>query len=350
MIISKYDLPSWLERRAYCEIVRADDGPTITVGWEPAIGSATATTGITGASAGYVSGQSSNPDAGPNTYYSGVALKDAYYRYKEGGGALVDGGYPNQALGFIENECFTASLVPSAISTTNIAALQAPTLNTKLTLANGTAGLGITVVPAGGLTVLNTGNFIPAGTLQIDAAPAWQGFGTSGAIQGWLGAAVGRAISLTSAANLAGITFVVQGYDLYGFPVTIHMAGPGAGLTVNSLKCLKWLVSITPLGTNAGTVSVGTADSYEMPLRSDYFHDMTIYWNEALITANAGYTACDTTSPATSTTGDVRGTYAVQSASDGVKRLAFYQRMGPARLNTSPPSLGMFGVPQYSGS
>ena len=343
-MIIKRDLLAWLERRAYCEIVRADDGPSITVGWEPPIGSATATTGITGASAGYISGQSSNPDAGPNTYYGGVALKDAYYRYKEGGGALVDGGYPNQVLGFISNDCFAASLIPSAISTTNIAALQAPTLNTKLTLVNGTAGLGITVVPAGGLTVLNTGNFIPAGTLQIDAAPSWTGFGTSGAIQGWAGAAVGRCISLTSASNLAGINFLVSGYDLYGWPMTQLITGPGAGLTVNSLKAFKWIASIVPSGTNAGTVSVGTADILEFPLRSDYWHDLTLYWNEALQTSNAGYIAAVTTSPSTNLLGSPRGTYALPSASDGVKRFALYQMLGPARLNNSPPSVGMFGV------
>lgn len=324
--------------------LKADDGPQVTKGWEAPYGTSAGTSSATGAPNPYISGQD-NPDAGPNVYYSGSGLKDPLWRFREGGGSLISTGYPNQALCFIENEAFAASLIPSAISTTNIAALQAPTNGTPLTLVNGTAGLGITVVPTGGFRVLNSQNLVPAGALQIDAAPSWTGFGTSGAIQGWAGAAVGRCVSLTSASNLAGINFLISGYDLYGFPQTQLIAGPGAGLTVNTLKAFKWISSIVPTGTNAGTVSVGTADIFEFPLRSDFFHDLLLYWNETLIIANTGYVASVTTAPSTNLLGSPRGTYAVQSASDGTKRLALYQRMGIARLNTTPPALGMLGVP-----
>ena len=122
------------------------------------------------------------------------------------------------------------------------------------------------------------------------------------------------------------------------------MVGPGAGLTVTSKKAFKWITSVVPSGTNAGTVSVGTADIFEFPLHGVAFHDTTIYWNEGLISANAGYTAPDATTPSTNLTGSPRGTYATQSASDGVKLLACYQRLGFSSLNSSPPSLGMFGV------
>ena len=321
--------------------VKADDGPAVTKGWEAPLGSSAGTSSATGAPNPYISGQSDNPDAGPNVYYDGVALKDAYYRFKEGGGSLIATGYPNQALGFIDNEVFTADLVPSAISVNNIAASQTMTAATPLTLV-AVAGAGITILAAP-FTVLNTGNVIPKGALQIDAAPAWQGFGTSGAIQGWTGAGVGRAISLTSVSSLVAITFLVKGWDLYGFPQTQLITGPGA-TTVNSLKAFKWIGSITPSATSASSVSVGTADIFEFPIRADKWNQVQVYWNSALITASTGFVAAVITSPSTNLLGSPRGTYAVADASDGTKSLQFYERMGPGRLNTTPPSLGMFGV------
>lgn len=324
--------------------LKADDGPAVTKGWEAPLGSSAGTSSATGAPNPYVSGQSDNPDAGPNVYYAGSLLKDAYYRFKEGGGSLLATGYPNQALGFVNNQQLTMAFVPSAIATANIAALQAPTLNTPLTLV-AVAGAGITLTAAA-ITVLNSSQVVPKGVLQIDAAPAWEGFGTSGAIQAWNGAAAGRCVSLTSVSNLSAINFTIRGYDIYGNPQTQTMAGPNNN-TVNSLKAWKWITSVTPSGTNAGTLSVGTADIFEFPLRELFFHDVLIYWNEALITANTGIVAADVTNPATALTGSTRGTYAVQSASDGTKELVVYQRLGVGSLKTSPPSLGMFGVTPF---
>ncbi len=324
--------------------IKADDGPAVTIGWEAPLGTAAGTSSATGAPNPFVSGQSENPDAGPNVYYAGVSVKDPLWRYREGGGALLATGYPNQVLGYLSNEIFAADFVPSAVSTTNIGAAHAPTANTKLTLVSASGG-GITVLVAP-LTVLNSQNVVPAGALQIDAAPSWFGFGTSGADQQWAGAAVGRCVSLTSSANLSGINFTLLGYDLYGFPFTSTIAGPNIN-TVNFPKAAKWVLSITPNGTSASTVSVGTSDTYEFPLKTSKFSQNTIFVDQTLITAPTGFTAAVTTSPATALTGDVRGTYAWQgTTSDGTKAMAIYQRLGPTRLSTSPPALGMLGQPQ----
>lgn len=340
MKINTADLFAWLERDRFCAIVSQNDGPQITTGQQPARGSATAVVGITGAPAGYQSGSADNPDAAPNVYFAFAALKDPLYLYKEGGGALVAGGYPNQIVGIQAGGYQSLDFTPSAIATANIAALQANTSGTPLNLTAG--GAGITVTSAA-LTVLNSQNVVPSGQRQIDGAPTWVGFSQSGAVQIWAGTACGRAVSLTSAANLSAITYTVRGYDLYGFPQTENITGPNVN-TVNGKKGWKWITSITPNATNASTVSVGTADIYEFPIRADKFAQVSITWNNAFITANTGFVAADTTNPATSTTGSVRGTYAVQSASDGTKQLQVEQFISPANLNANPQRNGIYGI------
>jgi hypothetical protein len=90
---------------------------------------------------------------------------------------------------------------------------------------------------------------------------------------------------------------------------------------------------------------VGTADIFGIGLLSTNWGCIDVTWNNQSITANTGYTVADQTSPATSTTGDVRGTYAVQSASDGTKRLTIYASPSLTGI-TSNPTTGLFGQPQ----
>ncbi len=321
--------------------VQASAGPLVTKGIEAALGSATATTGSTGAAAGYISG-SNNQDAGPNCIFAGNLFKDMRARYREGGGALQDGGYPNQAFGFVDHSLLTVDFVPSTITTANIAALQAPTSAVALTLV-AVSGAGITV-EAAAQTIIAMGRTIPTGALRIDAAPAWNPYGTSGAINGWTGGATGRAVSLTSAANLSAITFTIKGYSVWGSAMTQTIAGPNAN-TVNTTKAFKWISSVPPSATSGSTVSIGTADIFGLPILARRFSQLDIWYNETGITANTGFVTADVTSPATGTTGDTRGTYAVQSASDGVKRLVVTQRILPADIATLT---SVFGVPQFA--
>lgn len=319
--------------------VTAEDGPLITVGKEAARGSVTPS-GPTSAPQGYQSGNQ-NQDAAPNVFYAGFLYKDPLYRYLEGGGSLSSpGGYANQALGFQE---MTMDFVPSTISTVNIAAQQDTTEDTPLTLVSVT-GAGITVETAAQV-VLNSGAEVPAGVLRIDAAPAWTACGDSGAIKAWSSAAAGRMISLTAiaAGNLSDVNFLISGYDIYGRPQSEILVGPNNN-TVNSTKAYKWVASITPDATDAAELTIGTADRFEFPLRADRFPQVEIWWNDAQITAVTGFTAADTTSPATTSTDSPRGSYAVQTASDATKRLVVYQRLPIAQLITTPPATGMLGT------
>src|SRR6185312_3690541 len=153
-------------------------------------------------------------------------------------------------------------------------------------------------------------------------------------------AAIARNVRITSGGNDSGITFLVAGYDLYGYPQTEQITGANIGVA-SGKKAFKFITSITPSAAVASTASAGTGDVYGLPLLSSFWGDVDVVWNNACITANTGYTAADTTSPATATTGDVRGTYAVQSASDGTKRLMVY--VNPSINNLALGVPGLFG-------
>jgi hypothetical protein len=171
-----------------------------------------------------------------------------------------------------------------------------------------------------------------------------QPFGQSNSINLWNPQAIiSRAVSVTGSASSTGGNITINGYDIYGVPMSEVIAAPAGASTVNGKKAFKYISSVVPAFTDAHNYSVGTTDIYGFPLRSDNFGDVAINYNAAAITANTGYVAAVTTSPATTTTGDVRGTYALQSAADGSKRLVVRQFITPANM---PSVTGLFGVTQ----
>jgi hypothetical protein len=159
-----------------------------------------------------------------------------------------------------------------------------------------------------------------------------------------------RCLTVTSNnAGDTGWTMTVAGYDMWGQPQTEAIAVT-ANSTVTGVKAFKYVTSCTPSkgggGSTTGTLSVGTSDTIGFPLRSDFWEYAKIFYNGALVTASTGYTAAVGTSPATSTTGDSKGRYALQSAADGSKRLVVSLRVQPGAMiaanNLVPATL--FGV------
>jgi len=67
---------------------------------------------------------------------------------------------------------------------------------------------------------------------------------------------------------------------------------------------------------------------------------MLTAWDGAFVTTGT-FAAAVTTSPATTTTGDVRGTYLVPSASDGTKRLTLW-----VFVFDNDTQVGLYGVAQ----
>ncbi len=209
-------------------------------------------------------------------------------------------------------------------------------------VAAGTSGSPITINASLGNSTLNA--------IGAERTP----FGSAGTIQLWNPMALtARAVSITTSVATVGTTnvFTVSGFDIYGLPMTeaISVAATSvSGTTVNGKKAFKFITSVTPSVTDTTTsYSVGTTDIFGLPIRSDYFGDVLMVYpgtgSTNVVTSVTGYTAA-VTSTATSTTGDVRGTYTVQTASStNTNRLIV--RQSPALYNVGSV-VGLFGVTQ----
>jgi len=278
---------------------------------------------------GYSTG---NSDAAPSLVWGGVGLVDPRKSYLYGASSNVIYGF---APG---SELLAVDQVPSQLATNNIAAAQTTTLNTNLVLVS-SSGAGITVTTSA-TTIPQTGNVVPSGALAIDGIPGVVSFGTSGKIViADPTKAIARAVSITAVASATGGAFLVSGYDLYGYPQTESITAV-ANTTVNGKKGWKFISSVQALFADSShNYSVGTADIYEFPILVSSFPYATVGWNNAVIASATGFVAAVTTA-ASSTTGSVRGTYAVQSASDGTKALQMFIGISPSNITSQS---GMFG-------
>ena len=200
---------------------------------------------------------------------------------------------------------------------------------------SGFGGLGTYLLSAAATTAISgdnlTGLFtnIPTNGVPNSTIP----FGTAGTVQIWNpGDMISRAVSITSTTSQVVQTFTVNGLDVCGYPMTevITLSGTTA-TTTNGKKAFKYIKSVTPSVTDGtGNYSVGTQDVIGFPLRSDNYQigadfDVTLMANNATIVSATGYTAAVLTVP-TNATGDVRGTYALQTASNGTLRFIVTQR------------------------
>jgi len=162
-------------------------------------------------------------------------------------------------------------------------------------------------------------------------------------------ALLGRAVSVTAAASATYATATVNGYDIYGYPMSEALT-ISAGSVVTGRKAFKYIKSVVLSGGTADTThaySVGTADVFGLPLRSDTFGDIIV--NSAtslvastLITVATNYLPADRTTPS-ATTADVRGTFAATSSSGANKLIV---RQSP-QAYMAPYTTGLFGLTQY---
>lgn len=207
------------------------------------------------------------------------------------------------------------NIVPLTKETANVAALQALTNGVAMTLAAGTGTTSGLAPDGSGRTVI-----------QFD---------------------VPRCVSLTSTSNLSGVNITVTGFDQYGEPMTQTLAGPN-NTTVNTTKAFFSVVGAVPNATNAGTLSLGSADIFGLPFAiSDAGFLVQVGWANALARDAGTFVAAVATNPATASTGDVRGTYAPSSGSNGTNRLVIGMHLQATQCGPSATVLGAYGVTQF---
>lgn len=205
-------------------------------------------------------------------------------------------------------------IVPLALNAANIAASQTPT-GTSVTL---TAGTGVTSAVNGrGETVL-----------VLD---------------------VPRAVSIFLTAGGTPRAYIVTGYDYAGQKMSEQITTV-ANATTNGKKAFKQILSVTGAGGSVQPITIGTTDILGLPVRVPDRGYAGFKWNNTLAADAGTLVVADTTDPATTTTGDVRGTYVPSSATDGSKRLVGNLHLSSAAAGPTATRAAAFGVTQNLGT
>ncbi len=277
--------------------------------------------------------------------------------------ALTGVADTNGGAGFVGIDTYSSCTASVAGNVMTVTAVTSPTLaigQTILTAAGalvGTTVVGMKILAFGtgtggaGTYILNgSTTTVASGTITLQTA------GPSGSMIGAVGSAaspllwnpqslLGRCVAITAAGSASGtVTFTVAGYDIYGYPMSEVIASTASSQTLGK-KAFKYIKSVTPSATDAINYSVDTVDVFGFPIRSDFFGDVLINYsaslNPAVVTANTGYVASVQTT-ATTTTGDVRGTY-VAVSSTNANRLMFRQTPNPYNVTSDT---GLYGTAQ----
>lgn len=143
---------------------------------------------------------------------------------------------------------------------------------------------------------------------------------------------------IIDAAGAATAVLTITGTDVYGIPMSEAITLNGT-TAVAGKKAFKTITSIAASAA-ATDFFVGTGDVFGLPIRANSRNYVLTAWDGAFVTTGT-FVAAVTTSPATTTTGDVRGTYSVPDAADGTKRLTLWVFVLDDDTQT-----GLYGVTQ----
>lgn len=149
---------------------------------------------------------------------------------------------------------------------------------------------------------------------------------------------------VSSSASDTTQTVTVTGTDYWGQAQTSLLTINGT-TTVNGLKGFKTITKVAVSGVFVGNLSVGMGDTFGLPYKvTDAGYLLRTGWAGA-VADNAGtFTAADTAT-ASSSTGDVRGTFLpATSASNGTRRLVIAIGLTAAAAGPDATQTGAIGV------
>ena len=139
--------------------------------------------------------------------------------------------------------------------------------------------------------------------------------------------------------------FTVNGYDYYGQPMSEVITVAIAGTAVTGKKAFFQVSSATIAGS-ATAVLIGTSDVLGLPVRVfNVAYIGSVKSNNTLAQDTGTFVAADTAT-ATTTTGDVRGTYVPATASDGIVRTVMGILLPGIAVGPNATRVGALGVTQ----
>jgi len=165
---------------------------------------------------------------------------------------------------------------------------------------------------------------------------------------------VPRNVQVTASGNEAARVVTVVGYDRYGQKMSENFSGLNAN-TVQGKKAFWQILSVTESNPpSVGNISVGFGAILGIPVAvTNAGYVVSIKFNNVITQDTGGtfaFVAADSTSPATATTGDVRGTYTASGALDGVKRIVMCIAIPAIGAGPNANRIGAFGVDQNLAS
>jgi len=200
-------------------------------------------------------------------------------------------------------------VVPQAAVTNNIAASQTAAAAGAVTLTAGTSAKSV---------VRNDGTTV----IQLDLP---------------------RAIKVNCSTTARA--FTVSGYDYYGQPMSEVITVSVAGTAVTGKKAF-YQVSGATIAGSATAVVIGTSDKLGLPVRVfNVAYIASVKSNDTLAQDAGTFVAADTAT-ATTTTGDVRGTYIPATASDGLVRTVMGILLPGIAVGPNATRVGAIGVNQ----
>lgn len=200
-------------------------------------------------------------------------------------------------------------IIPQAAVTNNVAASQTATGAQSLTLTAGTSAKS--TVTAGGTSVI-----------QLDCP---------------------RAIKVNCSTTARA--FTVSGYDYYGQAMSEVITVAVAGTAVTGLKAFYQVSGVTIAGSATACV-VGTSDVLGLPVRvTNVAYVASVKSNNTLAQDTGTFVVADTAT-ATTTTGDVRGTYTPATASNGIVRTVMGILLPGIAVGPNATRVGALGVTQ----
>jgi hypothetical protein len=139
--------------------------------------------------------------------------------------------------------------------------------------------------------------------------------------------------------------FTISGYDVYGQSMSEVITVATAGTAVSGKKAF-FQVSNVAIAGSATTCTVGTTDVLGIPVRvTDGGYLTHVGWNDSFAIDSGTLVKADQAT-ATSTTGDVRGTFDPTTAADGIKRLVITIALPGIAVGPNATRLGALGVTQ----